>query len=83
MSILWHLMTLDPYERLAVDHGPIPWPRGCDLPEGWRWGAFVAGSTWWAVHTDGGVAIVETRDDLDDADGDDMLDAFELCEGYR
>ena len=65
---LYDLMDLDDAERAAVERGAIAWPDGQDLPAGWRYGAHVSGSTWWAIHESGACAHVECRPDVDDVE---------------
>lgn len=72
----WHMMDLSDAERRAVARGPIRWADGVELPSGWRWGAFVSGATWWAMHADGRTAHVEVRPDMsaEDCDASDFDD---------
>lgn len=73
---LYDLMDLSPAERRAVERGPIAWPDGQDLPSGWRYGAHVSGSVWWASHHGGAVVHLECRPDLDSDDVPEMTETL-------
>ena len=66
-------------------------PENAVLPEGWGWGAFFSGSTWYGVHDDGRTVLLSVRPDLEWSDDDDdwgdcictpeyMADQFENVE---